>query len=258
MRVSDARARFWLGLCLVAQLLAASWARADAAVVPADAQADPYKMVEQTTRQVLAIIAEGRTYYDRDPDRFNQQIDTVMSQVVDFDGFARGVMGPYANLQKLASDAERTQRTEQMARFSTTFRRGLIETYAKGLLKFNGQRIETLPPRRGDDLSAKTVGVVQNIYGNGDKPYVVQYTMRRNPAGLWKVSNVIIEGINLGQTYRSQFVSAADQYRGDIDKVIANWKVEPQTDEARTNAGAAGTSTKTGTHTGTAADQDER
>jgi phospholipid transport system substrate-binding protein len=54
--------------------------------------------------------------------------------------------------------------------------------------------------------------------------------MRKNAAGEWKVSNVIIEGINLGQTYRSQFASAADQNRGDVDKVIAGWKVEPQTD----------------------------
>jgi hypothetical protein len=41
---------------------------------------------------------------------------------------------------------------------------------------------------------------------------------------------VIIEGINLGQTYRNQFAAAVDQNHGDIDKVITNWRVEPQTD----------------------------
>jgi phospholipid transport system substrate-binding protein len=187
-------------------------------------------MVEQTTRQVLDLIKEGKGYYDKEPERFHQQVDAVMSEVVDFDGFARGVMGPYANLQRLPTEAEKAQRREQIARFSTSFRRGLIETYAKGLLKFNGQRIETLPPRRGDDLAGNSVSVVQNIYGNGDQPYIVQYSMRKNSAGTWKVQNVIIEGINLGQTYRSQFASAADQNRGDIEKVIATWKVEPQTD----------------------------
>lgn len=237
---TDVRRSPWLALCVAAQLVVAPVALAQGgaqspAAVPVEAQADPYKMVEQTTRQVLAIIADGKAYYDRDPERFNQQVDAVMSQVVDFDAFARGVMGTYARLDTL-SPAERLQRTEQMARFSTTFRRGLIETYAKGLLKFNGQRIETLPPRRGDDVAGRTVAVMQNIYGSGDRPYVVQYTMRRSPAGPWKVSNVIIEGINLGQTYRNQFAAAADQNRGDIDKVIAGWKVEPQTDGVKQEA----------------------
>ena len=224
-----------LAVCAAAQVAMAEAAKA-AAAPAADAQSDlsqnnPYKMVEQTTRQVLDLIAEAKGYYDKDPERFHKQVDTVMSEVVDFDSFARGVMGPYANLQRLPTDAEKAQRREQITRFSTSFRRGLIETYAKGLLKFNGQRIETLPPRRGDDLAGNSVSVVQNIYGNGDKPYVVQYSMRKNGAGVWKVQNVIIEGINLGQTYRSQFTSAADQSRGDIDKVIASWKVEPQTAE---------------------------
>ncbi|HSB95520.1 MAG TPA: ABC transporter substrate-binding protein [Spongiibacteraceae bacterium] len=200
-------------------------------VAAADAQ-DPYKMVEQTTQRVLTIIGEGKGYYDKEPARFNKQVDVVMSEVVDFDSFARGVMGPYANLQRLTTDAEKAQRRDQMKRFSDTFKNGLIETYAKGLLKFNGQRIETLPPRKGDDANSNSISVVQNIYGSGDKPYIVQYSMRKNAESNWKVMNVIIEGINLGQTYRNQFAAAVDQNRGDIDKVIANWKVEPQTDGA--------------------------
>jgi phospholipid transport system substrate-binding protein len=199
---------------------------------PAAAQNNPYKMVEQTTQRVLDLIKDARGYYDKEPERFHQQVDAVMSEVVDFDSFARGVMGPYANLQRLTGDAEKAQRREQIARFSTSFRRGLIETYARGLLKFNGQRIETLPPRRGDDINGNSISVVQNIHGKGDQPYIVQYSMRKNSAGVWKVQNVIIEGINLGQTYRSQFASAADQNRGDIDRVIASWKVEPQTEGA--------------------------
>jgi phospholipid transport system substrate-binding protein len=228
----------WRAFALAAQLLAAQFVVASVAMAQAveakaaSVQVDPYKMVEQTTQRVLAIIADAKGYYEKDPERFQRQVDEVMSEVVDFDSFARGVMGPYANLTRLSSGAERAQRQEQIARFSTSFRRGLIETYAKGLLKFDGQRIETLPPRRGEDASGKAVAVVQNIHGKGDQPYVVQYSMRRNGVGEWKVHNVIIEGINLGQTYRNQFTSLADRNRGDIDKVIAEWRVEPETDGA--------------------------
>ena len=36
-----------------------------------------------------------------------------------------------------------------------------------------------------------------------------------------------IEAVNLGKVYQSQFYSAAKQYKGDIDKVIDNWSVDP-------------------------------
>jgi phospholipid transport system substrate-binding protein len=151
-----------------------------------------------------------------------------MSKTVDFDIFARGVMGRHASAQRyrtLASDAERTAFRAQVERFTESFRRGLIQTYAKGLLRFDGQRIETLPGR----ASGSSVSVIQHIYGNAEKPYMVQYTLRQDRNGDWKVRNVIIEGIDFGQTYRNQFDAAMQQYRGDIDKVIDNWHVEPET-----------------------------
>ncbi len=193
---------------------------------------DPYQIVQQTTERVLAIVKEAKGYADKEPDRFNKQVTGVLDEVVDFDAFARGVMGTYASAQRyqaLTSEQEKAAFRERIQRFSSTFKQGLVQTYARGLLKFNGEKIETLPPRKGDDAATGSVAVVQNIYGAADKPYVVQYSMRRNKAGEWKLQNVIIEGINLGQTYRSQFASAADQYHGDLEQVIANWHVEPQT-----------------------------
>lgn len=206
---------------------------------------DPYQIVQQTTERVLVIIKDGKSYYDKDPARFNGQVEAVMNEVIDFDSFARGVMGPYASAQRyqaLATEQEKAEFRARIQRFSETFKHGLVETYAKGLLKFNGQKIETLPARKGDNPESGSVAVVQNIYGSADKPYVVQYSMRRNREGQWKLQNVIIEGINLGQTYRSQFASAADQHRGDLDKVIASWKVEPEA--AATTGANAGKETK--------------
>ena len=210
-------------------------------VKAADALPEPYQLVQQTTEQVLAIIRDGKGYYDKEPAKFNRQIETVLDKVVDFDSFARGVMGPYAGQQRyqaLKTEQEKAAFRARIQQFSDQFKQGLIETYAKGLLKFDGQKIETLPPRKGDDVASGNVAVLQNIYGAADKPYVIQYTMKRNREGVWKLHNVIIEGINLGQTYRSQFAAAADQYRGDLDKVVANWHVEPQITNDDGKAGA--------------------
>ena len=188
----------------------------------------PDQLVTQTTERVITLAKDAKGYYEKDPQRLNQQVDTVMRDVVDFDGFARGVMGTYASEQKfkaLKTDAERTAFQTRIAKFTEIFRRGLIETYAKGLLKFNGQRIETVAGR--SSVNGSNATVVQNVYGNAEKPYVIQYSLRQDGSGDWKLRNVIIEGVNLGQTYRNQFASAAEQYGGDLDRVIANWHVEP-------------------------------
>lgn len=194
----------------------------------------PQQVVEQATTQLLAAIDAGRGYYQSEPERFQREVQAVLDPVVDFDAFARGVMGRYASAQRyqaLPTQAEKDAFRAQVERFSATFKSALVQTYAGSLLKFGGGRIETLPPR-GADLQRASVGVVQHIYGKPDQPpFVVQYTMRKNREGSWKVRNVMIEGINLGQTYRNQFAAAAEASKGNIDQVIDNWKVQPSVEK---------------------------
>jgi phospholipid transport system substrate-binding protein len=37
------------------------------------------------------------------------------------------------------------------------------------------------------------------------------------------IANVVVEGVNLGQTYRSQFAEAVENHGGDVDYVVENW-----------------------------------
>jgi phospholipid transport system substrate-binding protein len=209
---------------------------------------DPYKVVQHTTEQVLVIIKEAKGYSAKDPKRFNTEVMSVMEKVIDFDDFARGVMGTYASGQRynaLASEEEKAAFRERVQRFSSTFKQGLIDTYASSLLNFDSEKVETLPPKKGDDLSTGSATVMQNIFNGSGKSYVVQYSMRRNKAGEWKLHNLIIEGINLGLTYRSQFSTSAEKYHGDIDKVIANWTVEPEVTDSIKAASTKTKATKT-------------
>lgn len=218
--------RFLL-MCTLCSSLIASFANAQGQ--------DPYKVVQQTTEQVLVIVKDAKGYSAKDPKRFNTEVTAVMDKVIDFDDFARGVMGIYASGQRykaLTSEDEKTAFRERVQRFSSTFKQGLIDTYASSLLNFNGEKVETLPPKKGDDLTTGSATVIQNIFNGSGKTYVVQYSMRRNKAGEWKLHNLIIEGINLGLTYRSQFSASAEKYHGDIDKVIANWAVEPEVNDS--------------------------
>jgi phospholipid transport system substrate-binding protein len=47
--------------------------------------------------------------------------------------------------------------------------------------------------------------------------------MRKEKSGDWKLINVVLNGVNLGQSFIGQFKASLKKYNGDIDKVIANW-----------------------------------
>ncbi len=186
-------------------------------------------VIDDTTTRVLAVIEEARDYVDDDPERFYAAIHEVLDPVVDFRGFARGVMGEYATSARYRSldEAGRAQLRDQLDRFSETMRVGLIRTYGKGLLAFGGSRIE-LDGSSEEDPSAQRATLRQLIYSDETEPFVVIYTMARDRDGNWRLRNLVVENVNLGQVYRSQFESAARRYDGDLDKVIANWTAEAE------------------------------
>ncbi|MDX1505914.1 MAG: ABC transporter substrate-binding protein [Spongiibacter sp.] len=208
------------------------WLVVAGAASAADAKANqgPYEVVVGTTQHVMKVIEEARGYIDKDPARYNREIEKILDDVVDFQSFARGVMGKYGSrgyYESLKTEEERAKFRENVKRFTENFKSGLINTYAKGLLGFNGNRIEVLPLGDNVDLSG-SVGVRQHIYGERAKPYEVIYTLRRDSDGKWKLRNVVIEGLNLGRIYQNQFRAAFIAYNGNLDKVIDNWTVAPQ------------------------------
>ncbi|MEM1112039.1 MAG: ABC transporter substrate-binding protein [Pseudomonadota bacterium] len=183
-----------------------------------------HDVVRATTDQIMASVEEARGYVDEDPERYYSSVLEILDPVVDFRGFARGVMGPYATSERYRSLDEngRAQLRGQLDEFTGVMRLGLVRTYSKGILAFAGSRIELTDPS-DEDAGQSRVSVKQLIYGEQTEPYVMMYQMGRDKSGEWKLRNMIIESVNLGEIYRSQFQSAARKYDGDLDEVIANW-----------------------------------
>ena len=186
-----------------------------------------HEVVRAATDEVMSVVREASDYADEDPERYYQSVLAVLDPVVDFRGFARGVMGPYATSERYRSldEAGREQLRSQLDRFTEVMRDGLVRTYSKGLLAFGGSRIELSDPEDGT-ADERRATVRQLIYSEQTEPYVVMYQMGLDRSGTWKLRNMIIESVNLGEIYRNQFESAARRYEGDLDQVIANWSVE--------------------------------
>lgn len=204
----------WLaGLCLLASSV---WAQ--------EPDATAHGIVNKATQQVMAVVVEASDYADEDPERYYQQVQTILDPVIDFRGFARSVMGPYATSERYRTlDADGQARLrDQLDRFTEVMRVGLVRTYSKGLLAYGGSRIEVVAASEEEEASARAT-VRQLVYSGQAEPYVLLYQMGRNKEGAWQLRNIIIESVNLGEIYRNQFVASAREYEGDLDAVIDNW-----------------------------------
>lgn len=206
----------WIAACCL--LVSGAWAQQTENVPTA------YEVVQDTTVQVMAVVVEARSYVDAEPERYYQAVQAVLDPVIDFRGFARSVMGPYASSERYRSldEAGRVQLRGQLDRFTEVMRLGLVRTYSKGLLAFGSSRIEVVQPP-DDVVESSRVSVRQLIYSDEPEPYVMMYQMGRAKTGDWKLRNVIIESVNLGEIYRNQFQAAARKYDGDLDSVIDSW-----------------------------------
>jgi len=171
----------------------------------------PHQLVESVTGQLIDTIADHRETFDERPEDFFLALDTLLGEVIDFNWIAYKVMGSYG---KQATP-------EQRERFASTFRCELIETYGRGLVAYGEQSIVVLPPENDID-GLRKVTVSQEIRGD-DGVFPLFYSMGMNRDGKWKVTNVVINGINLGKTFRNQFLQRAQKYDGNIDQIIENW-----------------------------------
>ncbi len=197
----------------ISALVALSAGAESAAQMPANG---PHALISHTADALITVIEEGKTYFDKDPERFYTAIQNVLDPVVDFESFARGVMAVHY----------RKATPEQRQRFYDTFKSGLVRTYGKALLEFADQKISVVPPERPPRQPDRDT-VTMEVTSDEGRIYPVVYSMRLEADGAWRMRNIIINGINIGLTYRNQFASAmkSPQNRGNIDAVINAWTV---------------------------------
>lgn len=204
------------GVLAVAGLGASPFVQADTEVgaEAKSAQSEAQRVVNQSTQDMLALIESSKGYANQEPERFYREVETVLAPVVDFRAFSRNVM---------AASYKRAN-PEQRERFAESFKWGLVRTYALALTEFSGGDIDLVKDTRPSD-NPKRERVKMEIKTSSGDVYPVVYSLRLNKAGKWVVYNLVVNGVNMGLTFRSQFKSAVNdkQYKGDLDKVIDAW-----------------------------------
>ena len=172
---------------------------------------DPYIFIDENAQKMVRVLTEDSSLFETDRALYENQIKEIFEPMIDFKRVAASVMGKKYYL--LATKEER-------AEFVLIFRDSLLDTYAETLAQWGDSTITTEFPKNKEELS-KNVEVKQTL-DTGTSKYPISYKLRKSKDG-WKIVNIIINGVNLGLTFRNQFQALAVSHNENISDTLRNW-----------------------------------
>ena len=172
---------------------------------------DPYIFIDKNAQKMVRVLTEDSSLFETDRVLYENKIKEIFEPMIDFRRVAASVMGKKYYL--LATKEER-------AEFVLIFRDSLLDTYAETLAQWGDSTITTEFPKNKEELS-KNVEVKQTL-DTGTSKYPISYKLRKSKDG-WKIVNIIINGVNLGLTFRNQFQALAVSHNENISDTLRNW-----------------------------------
>ncbi|GAA3897602.1 phospholipid-binding protein MlaC [Halomonas cibimaris] len=189
-------------------------------------QQTPEALIRDNVTDFMSELNAREDYYANNIDELKQLVDESLDEVADFRYIGASVMGSYF----------RNATPEQRRRFVDVFRQTLIDTYTRGLVTFDYDELRVVNdqrPQRYEDRASVEMEIVAN---SGDI-YPVSYSLRLDDDE-WRVVNVIVNGINLGLTFRNQFDQAMRENNRDYDAAIRDWSPGVGVDELEEGSGS--------------------
>jgi phospholipid transport system substrate-binding protein len=178
------------------------------------AQSNPDNFLDDRAQEMVNVIVSNQNLYLSDPEQFKAKINTIFEPMVDFRRVGASVMG-----KKYYIAATKDQRL----RFIAVFKTSLLDTYSSTLAQWGDQTIKTNFSKK--TVFEKTEDVTQSLI-TSNNIYPITYKVRNDGKGNWLIINIIVNGVNLGLTFRNQFQALALEHNENIDDIIDNWTSE--------------------------------
>lgn len=173
---------------------------------------DPYVFIDSNAQKMVKVLTKDVDLFESDRQLYENKIKEIFEPMIDFRRVAASVMGKKYYL--MASKDER-------AEFVNIFKDSLLDTYAETLAQWGDSLISTEFPKSNLNIDIKSVEVRQTL-DTGSSKYPISYKLRRSDDG-WKIVNIIINGVNLGLTFRNQFQALAVSHEENIEITLKNW-----------------------------------
>ena len=179
---------------------------------------NPHEFIDSKAQEMVLVLKDNNELFYSDKDAYENKIKIIFEPIIDFRRVSALVMG---KKYYLASTKD------QRSRFIEIFKDSLLDTYSETLAQWQDQKIVTIFPK--DTQFTNQVSVKQNLY-TSSSVYPIKYTLRKD-GNEWKIINIVVNGVNLGLTFRNQFRALADNNNGDINLTIASWVSDAGFDE---------------------------
>ena len=179
--------------------------------IASDDNENAFNFINENAVYFLTIIKTEGSKYDEKPDEFKEKLKNIWEPMVDVGLVSRLIL----------SKAYRAATEEQILLFQTRTKKLLLDTYITALLEFEDYELET--SRKIKENKNKTLEVEINFFSASDS-FKAKFTLYKNKQGELKIINIIIDGINLGLTFRNQFQDNLKNENYDLDKAIETWK----------------------------------
>lgn len=139
----------------------------------------------------------------------------ALADSVDFAYISRGVMGQHG---KSAS-------SEQLGAFKDAFALSIVELLNEATKSTGNFTVQVDQVK----ISSKNAqrGQVQATVKPAQGERIALVASVAESDNNWKVRNLIVDGVNLGLTYRNQFNQLMLEHDSDLDKVIQAWAASP-------------------------------
>ncbi len=157
-------------------------------------------------------IVEDKAILSKDPQLLEARVNSILDKVIDFDDFSKKVMGKYY----------RRASPEQRLDFANVTKDTLLKTYGASLLELDAERINILP--LGPQGNGKETKVDVDFQMESGGLLNIIFYMAQSDSNDWMLSNIVINNINFGLTFRKQFSVMMQQNKNDIESAIGAWE----------------------------------
>ena len=176
---------------------------------------NPYNFIDSNAQKMVIVLKENKSLFLEDRQLYEQKIKEIFEPMIDFRRVAATVMG---KKYYLASSKE------QRAEFVVIFKDSLLDTYAETLAQWEDQTITTIFPKNMEIQTNNLKNIeVQQTLNTGSSKYPISYKLRKNKDNSWSIVNIIVNGVNLGLTFRNQFQALAIKNNGNIESTLNGW-----------------------------------
>ena len=163
-----------------------------------------HALIDTALGEVYQVINAGQP-----PEQMYEQFEDIFVRYADVDVIARSALGP----------AARQTDAPVLAAYTQAFQGYIGRKYGKRFREFIGSRIEVTGARPLKSFFA----VTSVAYLNGRAPMEVEWHVS-NRSGQDRFFNIIIEGVNMLASERTEIGAMLDKRKGNLDALIADLK----------------------------------